>query len=94
MFLRKKILRAFRLTRERRLRAEGRDPERENPGGGTGEADALPTPEELLEAENRLRLEKEDLPALITAALITIVPACLPAMLGICLAAYLFFFAR
>ena len=97
MFLDKKIRRAIQLTRDRRLRAQGRDPEQEalearvrNRGKGEWKEE-LPTMEELLEEEDRLQLEKGDLPALILSAFLTIVPVCVLVILVICLVAYLFF---
>lgn len=54
-----------------------------------GEED-LPTMEELKKEAERAPLEKGDLPAMILAGFVTIVPACLLALLVLCLVAWLF----
>ena len=87
-------------SRERKMRAEGRDPEQEaldrevqNHGKGKWKEE-LPTVEELREEEDKLQLEKGDLPAMIGSAFLTIFPVCVLALLLICLLVYLFFFVR
>ncbi|MBP3673407.1 MAG: hypothetical protein J6J18_06215 [Oscillospiraceae bacterium] len=52
----------------------------------------LPTMEELRQEENKLELEKGDLPAMMLAGLLTILPVCLLVLLGMCLIAFLIFF--
>ena len=98
MLFQRKTRRAMKWSRDRRLRAEGRDPEQEdlqreieNRKKG-GHQDDLPTMEELMKEEQTLQLEKGDLPAIILAAMTTIVPVCLLVLIVICLAAYLFIF--
>ena len=99
MLLQRKINRAMKWSRERKLRAEGRDPEQESLDAevqslGKGkwkQKDPLPTMEELREEEDKLQLEKGDLPAMILSALITIVPVCVIALLAICAVVFLFF---
>lgn len=99
MLLQRKINRAMKWSRERKLRAEGRDPEQESldaefQSHGKGkwkQKDPLPTMEELREEEDKLQLEKGDLPAMILSALITIVPVCVIALLAICAVVFLFF---
>ena len=100
MFLQRKIDRAMKWSRERKMRAEGRDPEQEalerevqNHGKGKWKEE-LPTMEELREEEDKLQLEKGDLPAMIGSAFLTIFPVCVLALLLICLLVYLFFFVR
>ena len=100
MFLQRKIDRAMKWSRERKMRAEGRDPEQEaldrevqNHGKGKWKEE-LPTVEELREEEDKLQLEKGDLPAMIGSAFLTIFPVCVLALLLICLLVYLFFFVR
>ena len=102
MLLQRKINRALKWSRERKMREEGRDPEQEaleaevqNQGKGKWkEKDALPSMEELIEEEKKLQLEKGDLPAMIGAAFLTIFPVCVIAVLVICLLVWLFFFVR
>lgn len=102
MLLQRKINRALKWSRERKMREEGRDPEQEaleaevqNRGKGKWkEKDALPSMEELIEEEKKLQLEKGDLPAMIGAAFLTIFPVCVIAVLVICLLVWLFFFGR
>ena len=50
--------------------------------------------DELREEENKLQLEKGDLPAMIGSAFLTIFPVCVLAVLVICLLVWLFFFVR
>lgn len=99
MLLQRKINRAMKWSRERKLRAEGRDPEQEaleaeaqsHGKGKWKQKEALPTMEELRQEEEKLHLEKGDLPAMITSALITIVPVCVVLLLAICALVFLFF---
>ncbi|MBQ7800944.1 MAG: hypothetical protein IJ375_01310 [Oscillospiraceae bacterium] len=100
MLLQRKINRAMKWSRERKMRTEGRDPEREaleaevrdRGKGKWKEKDELPTMEELIEEEKKLQLEKGDLPAMIGAAFLTIFPVCVLAVGIICLLVWLFFF--
>ena len=100
MLLQRKINRALKWSRERKMRAEGRDPEQEaleaevkaRGKGHWKEKDPLPTIEEIIEEENKLQLEKGDLPAMIGAAFLTIFPVCILAVGLICLLVWLFFF--
>ncbi len=97
MLFEHKIRRAMKWSHDRKLRAEGRDPEledleRELKNRGKQRPEELPTIEELKEQEAGLPLEKGDLPALIGTALITIVPVCLLVLVVICLAAYFLIF--
>lgn len=102
MLLQRKIDRAMKWSRERKMREEGRDPEQEaleaeiqSQGKGKWkEKEALPSMEELIEEEKKLQLEKGDLPAMIGAAFLTIFPVCVIAVLVICLLVWLFFFVR
>ena len=102
MFLQRKINRAMKWSRERKMRAEGRDPEQEaleadlkNRGKGKWkQEEELPTMEELRKEEEELQVEKGDVPAMIGAAFLTIFPVCVLALLAICVAVYLFFFVR
>lgn len=54
--------------------------------------DELPTMEELRQEENRIELEKGDLPAMFLAGLVSIVLPCLVILVVICLIACLIFF--
>ena len=100
MFLQRKINRAMKWSRERKMREEGRDPEQEaleaevrSAGKGKWkEEDPLPSMEELRAEEEKLQLEKGDLPAMIGSGFLTIFPACVLVILVICLLTYLFFF--
>lgn len=99
MLLQGKINRAMKWSRDRKLRAEGRDPEQEaldtevqaQGKGRWKQKDPLPSMEELRKEEDKLHLEKGDLPAMIVSALITIVPVCVLAILAICAVVLLFF---
>ena len=102
MLLQRKINRAMKWSRDRRLRREGRDPEQEaldaqvaRGGKGDWKDEPLPSMEEILREEEANRpLEKGDLPSLIFSAMITIVPVCVGLILLICLIVYAFFFIR
>ena len=102
MLLQRKIDRAVKWSRDRRLRSEGRDPEQEaldaqvkRAGKGDWKEEPLPTMEEILREEEANRpLEKGDTWSLILSALITLVPVCLGLILLICLIVYAFFFIR
>ena len=99
MFLQRKIDRAVRWSRERKLREQGIDPEQEAleeavKSGGKGqwkENSPLPSMEEILREEQELGLQKQDMFALIFSGLITIVPVVLLILLAILAVVYLFF---
>ena len=99
MFLQKKINRALRWSRERKLREQGIDPEQleleqQARMGGKGqwkEKSDLPSMEEILREERELGLGREDLFALILSGLVTILPVVLLILLAIFAVVYLFF---
>ena len=99
MFLQRKINRAMKWSRERKLREQGRDPEQEaleeqarsHGKGQWKEKSPLPSMEEILREEQELGLGKQDMFALILSGLITIVPVVLLILLVIFLVVYLFF---
>ena len=102
MILQRKIDRAVKWSRDRRLRAEGRDPEQEaleaevaRHGKGSWKEEPLPTMEEIIREEEAKRpLEKQDVWSLILSAFITFVPICIGLICLICLLAYGFFYFR
>lgn len=101
MLLQKKIDRAMKWSRDRRLRSEGRDPEQEaleaeiaRHGKGKWKEDALPSMEEIIREEKNRPLEKKDTFSLILSGLITLVPICLGLLLLMWLLVYIFFFVR
>ena len=102
MILQRKIDRAVKWSRDRRLRREGRDPEQEaldaevaRAGKGNWKEEPLPSMEEIIREEEAKRpLEKGDMLSLILSALITFVPICLLLIGLICLIVYAFFFIR
>ena len=99
MFLQHKIDRAVRWSRERRLRAEGRDPEQEaleaelqNHGkGGWQRENPLPSMEEIRREEENLGLTSRDMFSLIFSGLITIMPVVIGILALLCLVVYLLF---
>ena len=99
MFLQRKINRAMKWSRERKLREQGRDPEQEaleeearsHGKGQWKEKSPLPSMEEILREEQELGLGKQDMFALIVSGLITIVPVVLLILLAIFLVVYLIF---
>ena len=99
MFLQRKINRAVRWSRERKLREQGMDPEQlelekaaEMGGKGTWKEESpLPSMEEIMRQERELGLEKQDLFALILSGLVTILPVVLLILLAIFAVVYLFF---
>ena len=99
MFLQRKIDRAMKWSRERKMRAEGRDPEQEaleaevrsRGRGKWKKEEALPSMEELMEEERKLRLEKGDAGPIIAAAFLTVFPVCVLAVGTICLIVWLLF---
>jgi len=99
MFLQKKIDRAMKWSRERKLRAQGRDPEQEaleeevkRAGkGGWKKESSLPSMEEILEEEEALGLGGQDMFALILSGLLTILPVVLLILLAIFLIVWLIF---
>ena len=102
MLLQRKINRAMKWSRDRRLRSEGRDPEKEaldaevaRGGKGNWKEEPLPSMEEILREEEAKRpLEKGDVFSLILSAMITLVPICIGLICLICLIVYAFFFIR
>ena len=103
MLLQRKINRAMKWSRDRRLRSEGKDPDQEDlqkelqrhGKGNWKEEDALPSMEEIIREEQENRpLQKGDTWPLILSALITFVPICVGLICLICLLTYMFFFVR
>ena len=103
MILQRKINRAMKWSRDRRLRSEGRDPEQEaleaevaRAGKGNWKEDNdLPSMEEIIREEEAKRpLEKGDMFSLIVSGLITLFPICLAVILLICGLVWAFFFIR
>lgn len=99
MLLKKKVERAMRWSRERRMRADGRDPEQEALEAelkNKGKAQDLPSMEELraeeLEALQNESIDSKSVMAMIVSAFLTIFPVCVAAIVVICLVAYFFFF--
>ena len=99
MFLQKKIDRAMKWSRERKLREQGRDPEQEaleaevesRGKGKWKEKTSLPSMEEILREEQELGLEGQDMFALILSGLMTILPVVLGILLVIFLIVWLLF---
>ena len=99
MFLQRKIDRAVRWSRERKLRAEGRDPEQEaleaeldNHGKGSWKKESpLPSMEEIRREEEELGLTPRDMFSLIFSGLITIMPVVIGILALLCLVVYLLF---
>jgi len=99
MFLQKKIDRAVKWSRERKLREQGRDPEQEAleeeaKRGGKGnwkKESPLPSMEEILKEEEALGLGGQDMFALILSGLITILPVVIGILLAIFLVVWLLF---
>ena len=103
MILQRKIDRAMKWSRDRRLRSEGRDPEQEaldaelarHGKGNWKQEEPLPSMDELIREEEAKRpLEKKDLFSLILSGMITLVPICVGLILLICLLTYAFFYFR
>ncbi len=101
MLLQRKVDRAMKWSRERRMRQDGRDPEQEAldaevASHGKGKGKDLPSMEELRAEELKLLqeqpIENKDVAALVISGLVTVVPICLAAIGGICLLCWLFFF--
>ncbi len=101
MFLQRKIDRAMKWSRERRMRQDGRDPEQEELEAelarhGKGKGKDLPSMEELREQELKLLqeqpMEKKDVWAMILSGLLTVFPICLALIALMCLLTWLFFF--
>ena len=99
MFLQRKIDRAVKWSRERKLREQGIDPEQLEleeaaKSGGKGswkQKSPLPSMEEILREERELGIEKQDLFALIFSGLITILPVVLLILLAIFAIVFLLF---
>ena len=101
MLLQRKIDRAMKWSRERRMREDGRDPEQEAldaevAAHGKGKGKDLPSMEELRAEEmERLReepIEKKDVFSLILSGFLTVFHICAGAILLIFLLTWLFFF--
>lgn len=101
MLMQRKIDRAMKWSRERRMRLDGRDPEREELEAevarhGKGKGRDLPSMEELREEETkRLQeqpIERKDMTAMILSGMMTVFPICAAAIGVICLLTWLFFF--
>ena len=97
MLLQRKIDRAMKWSRDRGLRAEGVDPEKEEIKAElrkhSAKKEEIPSMEELIAQEKQKELEKVekgDVKAMILSAMITIFPVCLGVILLICLVAYFF----
>ena len=99
MFLQKKIDRAMKWSRERKLREQGRDPEQEaleeeakRAGKGSWKQESsLPSMEEILKEEEALGLGGQDMFALILSGLLTILPVVILILLAIFLVVWLLF---
>ncbi len=101
MFLQRKIDRAMKWSRERRMRQDGRDPEQEAldaevAARGKGKGKDLPSMEELRAEELKLLqeqpIEKKDVWAMILSGMMTVFPICLALIAVMCLLTWLFFF--
>ena len=96
MLLQRKIDRAMKWSRDRGLRAEGVDPEKEEIQAElrkhSAKKEEIPSMEELIAQENKGigKSGKGDVKAMILSAMITIFPVCLGVILLICLVAYFF----
>ena len=99
MFLQRKIDRAVKLSRERKLRAEGRDPEQEaleaqldNHGKGAWKKESpLPSMEEIRREEEEMGLTPKDMFSLIFSGMITIMPVVIGILALLFLVIYLLF---
>lgn len=100
MLLKRKVDRAMEWSRKRRMREDGRDPEKEEleaeiKKAGKGKGEDLPSMEELRKEEieklSKEPIEKKDTFSMIVSAFITIFPACVGVLLLICLIVLLFF---
>ena len=101
MLLQRKIDRAMKWSRERRMRADGRDPEQEAldaevAAAGKGKGKDLPSMEEL-RAEEMQRLQEQpievkDVLSMILSGFLTVFPLGAGAILLICGLTWLFFF--
>lgn len=101
MLLQRKIDRAMKWSRERRMRHDGRDPEQEAldaevASHGKGKGKDLPSMEELRAEELKLLqeqpMDKKDVFAMILSGFVTVFPICVAAIGVICLLTWLFFF--
>ena len=99
MFLQRKIDRAVRWSRERKMREQGRDPEQEaleeqleNHGKGSWKKESpLPSMDEIRREEEELGLTPRDMFSLIFSGLITIMPVVIGILALLCLVVYLLF---
>ena len=97
MFLQRKIDRAVRWSRERKLREQGRDPEQEaldeeleNHGKGTWKQESpLPSMEEIRREEEQMGLTPKDMFSLIFSGMITILPVVIGVLALLFLVVYL-----
>lgn len=101
MLMQRKIDRAMKWSRERRMRLDGRDPEQEELEAevarhGKGKGKDLPSMEELRAEETKLLqdqpIEKKDMTAMILSGMATVFPVCAAVICVICLLTWLFFF--
>ncbi len=101
MLLQRKIDRAMKWSRERRMRQDGRDPEQEAldaevASHGKGKGKDLPSMEELRAEELKLLqdqpIEKKDVLAMILSGFVTVFPICVALIGAVCLLTWLFFF--
>ena len=99
MFLQRKINRAVKWSRERKLREQGRDPEQEaleeqarsHGKGQWKEKDPLPSMEEIRREEQELGLAPRDMFSLVFSGMITIMPVVIGILALLCLVVYLMF---
>ena len=98
MFLQKKINRAMKWSRERRMRADGRDPEQEALAAEVsrkGKHETLPSMEELrareLEELQNEPVSGKEIGTMILSAFLTIFPVCVAVILLMCAVVYFFF---
>ena len=98
MFLQKKINRAMKWSRERRMRADGRDPEQEALDAEVsrkGKHETLPSMEELrareLEELQNEPVSGKEIGTMILSAFLTIFTVCVAVILLMCAVVYFFF---
>ena len=99
MFLQRKIDRAVKWSRDRKLREEGRDPDQEaldaqlqNHGKGAWKQESpLPSMEEIRREEENLGLTPKDMFSLIFSGMLTIMPVVIGILALLCLVVYLLF---
>ena len=99
MFLQRKIDRAVKWSRDRKLREEGRNPDQEavdeqlqNHGKGAWKKESpLPSMEEIRREEEELGLTPKDMFSLIFSGMFTIMPVVIGILALLCLVVYLLF---